>query len=86
MSDLYEVYKNELKSRIDAWEGMKTEDFQYDPERSQLKNAMKDWVAEKMPGSDEATLVKENKKLFVRSMAALVYDDKVKPNLAAFLK
>lgn len=29
------LYKAELKKKIDAWEGKKAEDFQYEPERAQ---------------------------------------------------
>ena len=32
---------------VAAWEGKKTDDFQYEPERAELKAQMKDWLAER---------------------------------------
>ena len=81
-----DLYKDELKRRIDAWEGKVAEDFQYEPDRPLLKNEMKEWLAGQMPDAEEKTVAAENRKLFAKWMAALVYEENVKPNLAAFLK
>jgi len=86
MDDMHDEYRAEVRRRIDAWEGMKTEDFQYEPERAELKSGMKDWLAGLIDEPDEKALNMANKKYFARVMAELVYEDKVKPNLAAFLK
>lgn len=46
MDLMKDIYKKELRTRIAAWEGKKTDDFQYEPERAELKAQMKDWLAE----------------------------------------
>ena len=33
MDLMKDIYKKELRTRIAAWEGKKTDDFQYEPER-----------------------------------------------------
>ena len=48
MDLMKDIYKKELRTRIAAWEGKKTDDFQYEPERAELKAQMKDWLAEKL--------------------------------------
>lgn len=45
MDLMKDIYKKELRTRIAAWEGKKTDDFQYEPERAELKAQMKDWLA-----------------------------------------
>ena len=52
-----DLYKDELKRRIDAWEGKVAEDFQYEPDRPLLKNEMKEWLAGQMPDADEKRLL-----------------------------
>ena len=53
MDLMKDIYKKELRTRIAAWEGKKTDDFQYEPERAELKAQMKDWLAEKLGVDDE---------------------------------
>ena len=36
MDLMKDIYKKELRTRIAAWEGKKTDDFQYEPERAEL--------------------------------------------------
>ena len=79
------IYKDELKQRIDAWEGLKAEDFQYEPERAELKAAMKDWLAAKLGNVDEKKLQTANRKYFATSMAELVYEETVRPNISDFI-
>ena len=85
MSEWNESYKEELKRQIDAWEGKKAEDFQYEPDRPLLKESMRSWLAGQMKDADEKTVSIENRKLFAKWMAALIYEEKVKPNLDAFI-
>lgn len=85
MDLMKDMYKKELKAKIDAWEGLKTEDFQYEPERAELKSAMKDWLASKLDEVDEKKLLAANRKYFATCMAELVYEDKVRPNIDAFI-
>lgn len=85
MDLMKDMYKKELKVKIDAWEGLKTEDFQYEPERAELKSAMKDWLASKLDEVDEKKLLVANRKYFATCMAELVYEDKVRPNIDAFI-
>lgn len=85
MDLIKDMYKNELKAKIAAWEGLKTEDFQYEPERAELKAAMKDWLASKLGEVDEKKLLVANRKYFATCMAELVYEDKVRPNIDAFI-
>lgn len=40
MDLMKDIYKKELRTRIAAWEGKKTDDFQYEPERAELKAQM----------------------------------------------
>ncbi len=86
MDPVFDEYKEEAKKRIDAWEGVKTEDFQYEPERAELKAQMKEWLSGRIDEPDEKALNTKNKKFFARCMAALVYEENVKPHLADFLK
>lgn len=79
------IYKDELKQRIDAWEGLKAEDFQYEPERAELKAAMKDWLAAKLGNVDEKKLQTANRKYFATCMAELVYEETVRPNISDFI-
>lgn len=79
------IYKDELKNKIAAWEGKKAEDFQYEPERAELKAAMKDWLTEKLAGADEKKINIANRKYFAVCMAELVYDETVRPNIDAFI-
>lgn len=85
MDLIKDMYKKELKAKIDAWEGLKTEDFQYEPERAELKSAMKGWLASKLDEVDEKKLLVANRKYFATCMAELVYEDKVRPNIDAFI-
>ena len=41
MDLMKDIYKKELRTRIAAWEGKKTDDFQYEPERAELKAQMR---------------------------------------------
>lgn len=79
------LYYAELRKRVDAWEGKKTEDFQYEPERAELKAAMYEWLAAKLEGADENEIKKANRKYFGICMAELVYEDKVRPNIDDFI-
>jgi hypothetical protein len=79
------IYKDELKKRIAAWEGKQTEDFQYEPERAELKAAMQTWLGEKTSVNDEKKLTIANRKYFATCMAELVYEEKVRPNLIDFI-
>ena len=78
------AYKEELARRIDAWEGLKAEDFQYEPERAELKKQMQDWLADKID-ADGKRLVIENRKFFAKCMAELVYEEKVRPHMQDFM-
>ena len=69
------LYKAELKKKIDAWEGKKAEDFQYEPERAQLKDMMLEWLKVKLEGVPEADIVKTNRKYFSTCMAQLVHEE-----------
>lgn len=85
--ELHDLYKAEVRRRIDSWEGdVKSDDFQYEPERAVLKAQMKEWFAANSGETDEKAVTIGNKKMFARVMAEVVYEDKVKPNLNAFLK
>jgi hypothetical protein len=64
MDLMKDIYKKELRTRIAAWEGKKTDDFQYEPERAELKAQMKDWLAEKLGVDDEKKLLIANRKYF----------------------
>ena len=75
----------ELRTRIAAWEGKKTDDFQYEPERAELKAQMKDWLAEKLGIDDEKKLLIANRKYFATCMAELVYEETVRPNMKDFI-
>ena len=57
MDLMKDIFKKELRTRIAAWEGKKTDDFQYEPERAELKAQMKDWLAEKLGVDDEKKLL-----------------------------
>jgi|GEM_PF-893262 hypothetical protein len=79
-------YMTELSRRIDHWGGgLKAEDFQYDPEREQIRNQMCDWLASQMPDATADQLKLQNRKYFGVCMAGLVYEQKVRPNIDAFL-
>lgn len=80
-----DIYKKELRTRIAAWEGKKTDDFQYEPERAELKAQMKDWLAEKLGVDDEKKLLIANRKYFATCMAELVYEETVRPNMKDFI-
>ena len=69
------LYKAELKKKIDAWEGKKAEDFQYEPERAELKDMMLEWLKVKLEGAPEADIVKTNRKYFSACMAQLVHEE-----------
>ena len=86
MCEWRDHYQEELRSRIDAWEGKTAEDFQYEPDRPLLKEAMKQWLARQMEGADEKAVSMENRKLFAKWMATLVYEENVNPHLADFIK
>ena len=79
MDLMKDIYKKELRTRIAAWEGKKTDDFQYEPERAELKAQMKDWLAEKLGVDDEKKL------LIATCMAELVYEETVRPNMKDFI-
>ena len=85
MDLMKDLYRAELRNKVDAWEGLKAEDFQYDPERSQLKAAMKDWLAAKLGQVDEKKLQTANRKYFATCMAELIYQEKVRPNIDSFI-
>lgn len=85
MDIMKDIYKEELRNRINAWEGKKTDDFQYEPERAELKAMMKDWLAQKLSINDEKKLLVANRKYFAVCMAELVYQDTVRPNLDDFI-
>lgn len=85
MDLMKDIYKSELKKRIDAWEGLKAEDFQYEPERAELKAAMKDWLASKLGIDDEKKILVANRKYFAVCMAELVYESTVRPNIKDFI-
>ena len=85
MDLMKDIYKKGLGTRIDAWEGMKTADFQYEPERAELKAQMKNWLAEKLGIDDEKKLLIANRKYFATCMAELVYEDTVRPNMKDFI-
>lgn len=85
MDQTKKEYTDELKKRIAAWEGTATEDFQEEPLRSELRNSMKEWLAAKMPGMDEAELTATNRKIFILCIADIVYNEKVRPNLKDFI-
>ena len=70
---------------VAAWEGKKTDDFQYEPERAELKAQMKDWLAEKLGVDDEKKLLIANRKYFATCMAELVYEETVRPNMKDFI-
>ena len=78
MDLMKDIYKKELRTRIAAWEGKKTDDFQYEPERAELKAQMKDWL-------DEKKLLIANRKYFATCMAELVYEETVRPNMKDFI-
>jgi len=83
---LMDAYKTEVLKKIEAWgDGLKVEDFQYEPERAELKNQMKLWLAEKLDIEDEAKLKISNRKYFAKAMAQLVYEQKVRPNIDDFM-
>lgn len=79
------IYKDELKNKIAAWEGKKAEDFQYEPERAELKAAMKDWLGAKLSIDDDKKLLMANRKYFATCMAELIYEETVRPNIDAFI-
>jgi hypothetical protein len=79
------IYKDELKKQIAAWEGKKAEDFQYEPERAELKAAMKNWLGEKLSIDDDKQITIANRKYFATCMAELVYEENVRPNLKDFI-
>ena len=85
MDLMKDIYKKELRTRIDAWEGMKTADFQYEPERAELKAQMKSWLAEKLGIDEEKKLLIATRKYFATCMAALVYEETVRPNMKDFI-
>lgn len=85
MNQIKKEYTDELKSRIAAWEGAVIEDFQDEPLRSELRNSMISWYAEKMPGTAEADLIAANRKMFILCMGDIVYNEKVRPNLKDFM-
>ena len=80
-----DLYKEELKKKVDAWEGLEAEDFQYEPERAEMKAMMEKWLSEKLGITDPAKLKVANRKYFATCMAALVYETKVRPNLDDFI-
>ena len=86
MDLMKDIYKKELRTRIAAWEGKKTDDFQYEPERAELKAQMKDWLAEKLGVDDEKKLLIANRKYFATCMAELVYEETVRPNMKDFIQ
>ena len=71
MDLMKDIYKKELRTRIAAWEGKKTDDFQYEPERAELKAQKKLLIA--------------NRKYFATCMAELVYEETVRPNMKYFI-
>lgn len=76
MADIMKnLYKTELKAKIAAWEGKKAEDFQYEPDRAELKNMMFTWLQGKLEGAPEADIVKANRKYFSTCMAQLVHEE-----------
>lgn len=85
MDIMQDTYKAQLKSVVASFEGKKTEDFQYEPERAQAKEIMEKWLGERMPELDEKKLKAFNRRYFAKSMAELVYEDKVRPNINDFL-
>ena len=85
MDLMKDIYKKELRTRIAAWEVKKTDDFQYEPERAELKAQMKDWLAEKLGVDDEKKLLIANRKYFATCMAELVYEETVRPNMKDFI-
>lgn len=85
MDLMKDIYKKELRTRIAAWEGKKTDDFQYEPERAELKAQMKDWLAEELGVDDEKKLLIANRKYFATCMAELVYEETVRPNMKDFI-
>ena len=85
MDQIKKEYTDELKNRIDAWEGAVIEDFQEEPLRSELRNSMKDWLAEKMPDMADAELSAANRKIFILCIADIIYNEKVRPNLDEFI-
>ena len=85
MDLMKDIYKKELIAKIDAWEGLKADDFQYDPERAQLRLMMKEWLGGMLPVDDDAKLTAANRKYFAKCMAELVYEETVRPNLDDFI-
>ena len=85
MNQIKKEYADELKNRIAAWEGAVIEDFQEEPLRSELRDAMKDWLAAKMPDAAEAEISAANRKLFILCLADIIYNEKVRPNLNEFI-
>lgn len=85
MNQIKKEYADELKNRIAAWEGAVIEDFQEEPLRSELRGAMKDWLAAKMPDAAEAEISAANRKLFILCLADIIYNEKVRPNLNEFI-
>ena len=85
MDTIKKEYTEELKKRIEAWEGALTEDFQEEPLRSELRNSMADWLAAKMPDVPAKELSGKNRKMFILCMGDLVYNEKVRPNLKDFI-
>lgn len=85
MDQIKKEYTDELKARITVWEDAVTEDFQEEPLRSQLRESMLSWIAGKMPDTAEADLKAANKRMFIRCMADIIYNEKVRPNLDEFI-
>lgn len=85
MDKIKEIYMVELNKRVHAAEGKIAADFQYEPERAELKAGMKIWLSEYMPDADEAALADANRRYFGKCMAELVYEETVRPHVKDFL-
>ncbi len=80
-----DMYRAELRAKIAAWEGLQADDFQYEPERAELKDMMQKWLGERLGITDEGKLKIANRKYFAKCMAELVYEETVRPNIDDFI-
>jgi hypothetical protein len=85
MNEIKKEYTEELIKRIAAQKDAILEDFQDEPLRSELRNSMISWLAEKMPETPQEELAAKNRRMFILCMGEIVYNEKVRPNLKDFM-
>ena len=85
MNEIKKEYTEELIKRIATYKDAILEDFQDEPLRSELRNSMISWLAEKMPETPQEELAGKNRRMFILCMGEIVYNEKVRPNLKDFM-